>query len=139
VIRIVVDASVLVACALSDGKSRKVLFNSAGVEFYSPEFVLEELRRKSPKIIALSGIPPNLLTSLIDDLIERVNVVPYQGYGLRMEEALNLTNAVDAHGDEDYVALALALDAPIWSYDKDFRRIRRIEVVGIDQVVGLSE
>jgi len=129
VTRIIVDASVLVACALSDGSSRRALFQATDVEFYVPEFILEELRRKTPKLLALSGLPPPVLTGLIDDLFGRVDVVPRWAYAGQMKEALELTRAAGAEGDEDYVALALALEAPVWTYDKDFRRIRRIKVV----------
>lgn len=131
--KIVVDASVLVACALSDGKARRTLFQASGAEFYAPEFVLDELKRKFPKILAISRVAPAVLAALIDDRLGRVSVVPRQGYAIRMEEALRLTVAANARGDEDYVALALVLDAPIWTYDKDFKRVKGIKVATRDQ------
>jgi predicted nucleic acid-binding protein len=134
VTRVVVDASVLVACALSDGSSRRVLLQTAQTEFFAPEFVSEELRRKSPKIIALSGIAPSVLAVLLDDLLDRVNIVPFQGYAHRMEQARALTRAAEPLGDEDYVALSLALDAPIWTYDKDFNRIQGIKLTNRYQI-----
>ncbi len=127
--KIVVDASVLVACTLSDGKARRALFQTSTAEFYAPEFVLDELKRKIPKILGISRVAPGVLTILIDDLLGRVTVVRRQAYAVRMEEALTLTTAAHARGDEDYVALALVLDAPIWTYDKDFKRVKGIKVV----------
>jgi predicted nucleic acid-binding protein len=129
VTRIIVDASVLVACALADGSSRRTLLQATGVEFYAPQYVLDELRRKTPKLLALSGVPPIVLTALIDDLVSRVVVLPYRTYAGRMDQALKLTAAAHAEGDEDYVALALTLNAPIWTCDKDFRRIRGVKVI----------
>jgi predicted nucleic acid-binding protein len=128
VIRVVVDASVLVACALADGSSRRTLLDRLDVDFYAPEFVIEELRKKTPRMIALSGLGPTLLSELLDELVKRVTIVPAEGYSSKRKEAIRLATAAGAHGDEDYVALALALDAPIWTFDKDFLRIRGIVV-----------
>ncbi len=128
------DASVLVACALSNGSSRRALLHTVQTEFCAPEFITEELRRKSPKIIVLSGIAPSVLAVLLDDLFDRVNIVPHQAYAHRMAQARALTRAADAQGDEDYVALALALDAPIWTYDKDFNRIQGIRLTNRHQI-----
>lgn len=131
---VVVDASVIVACAIADGKARRTLLLDSDVEFYAPQFVLEEVRRRVPKILALSGVAPSILTALLDDLFSRIAVVPRQGFIDRMEEATDLAKRAGAQGDEDYVALALTLDAPIWTYDNDFHRVRGIRVVSREQI-----
>ena len=131
---VVVDASVIVACAIADGKARRTLLAATGVEFYAPEYILEEVRRRVPKIIALSGVAPAVLSSLYDDLFARIAVVPRDGYRDLLEEATSLAGRAGAQGDEEYIALALALHAPVWTYDKDFHRVRGIRVVSREQI-----
>ena len=131
---VIVDASVILACAISDGKARRTLLAASNIEFYSPEFVLEEVRRSLPKVIALSGVSPAILSTLLDDVFSRVAVVPRVAFADALPEARSLTARADAAGDEDYVALALKLRAPVWTYDKDFHRIPKIRVIGRRQI-----
>lgn len=131
---VVVDASAIVACAIADGKARRAFLTSANVEFYAPAFVVEEVRHRMPKIIALSGVGPSVLSALMDDLFARIVVVPREGFIHRMAEATALAKRADAHGDEDYIALALTLGAPVWTYDRDFHRIKGVRVVSREQV-----
>jgi predicted nucleic acid-binding protein len=95
-------------------------------------------RRKSvggsPKIIALSGVAPAVLSTLLDDLFARITFVPREGYSRRLVDARAKVARAGAQGDEDYVALAQLLDAPIWTYDKDFHIISGIRVVSRTQV-----
>jgi len=137
---VIVDASVIVACAIADGKARRALLTAAGVEFYAPAFVQEEVRRRSPKIVALSGSGPTVISTLLDDLFARVAIVPREAFETRLREATVLVARASAQGDEDYVALALVLAAAIWTYDKDFHPIKGIRVVSREQVeLGLLQ
>lgn len=133
---VVVDASVLIACAISDGRTRRTYFSAQDIEFYAPRFVLEELRRRDPKVLALAAVPLPVLTSLLEDLFERLTIVLREAFAHRLVEARQFVARVGAKGDEDYVALALALDAPIWTYDKDFSRIGEVRVVNLEQVLS---
>lgn len=131
---VVVDASVLVACAIANGKARRALFASVNTDFFAPALIRDELVRRVPKILALSVISPSVLSALLEDLFSRVTVIPLEGFAHRMAEAIELTTRANAQGDEDYVALALALNAPIWTYDRDFHRISGVRVIGREEI-----
>lgn len=133
---LVVDASILVACAVADGKARRTYFSAPGLEFYAPEFIREELLKRVPKILALAGVPPPTLSSLLEDLFGKLTIVPRPAYRHRLPEARRIVQRANAMGDEDYVALALVLEAPIWTYDKDFHRMREVRVVSREQVLS---
>jgi predicted nucleic acid-binding protein len=126
---VVVDASVLVACAIADGKARHTLFAADSVDFVAPALIHEEYTRQVPKIIALSGVAPSVITALSEDLFDRVRAISVEVFLPHLTAATALVEAAKAQGDEDYVALAMALDAPIWSYDNDFRRIREVRLI----------
>ena len=132
--KVVVDASVLVACAISDGRARHALLSASSVDFVAPAFIQDEFRRHLPKIIALSGIAPPILSALSEDLFDLIRIVSREGYVDCLAKARALVEEADARGDEDYVALATVLDAPIWTYDKDFRRIKGIRVISREDI-----
>lgn len=133
---VVVDASVLIASAIADGKTRRVYLSACDVEFYAPAFIREELLKRVPKILAISRVTPTVLSTLLEDLFAQLTVVPRDGYDEQLGEARKIVRRVDAEGDEDYVALALALRAPIWTYDKDFLRIKEVRVVRTEQILA---
>lgn len=133
---VVVDASVLVACAIADGKTRRAYFSAHDVEFYAPTFIREELLKRTPKVIAISGVAPIDLAVLLEDLFSRLVFIPREGFKEKMDDACAIAARADARGDEDYVALALTLQAPIWTYDKDFLRIKEIRVINTDQILA---
>ena len=133
---VVVDASVLIACAVADGKTRRVYLSARDVEFYAPAFIREELLKRVPKILAISRVTPTVLSTLLEDLFAQLTVVPRDGYDEQLGEAKKIVRRVDAEGDEDYVALALSLRAPIWTYDKDFLRIKEVRVVRTEQILA---
>lgn len=47
--------------------------------------------------------------------------------------------AAHAEGDEEYLALAEFLDSPVWTYDKDFRRVRGVKALSPSEVGRLAE
>ena len=52
-------------------------------------------------------------------------------------EAEKITKQIDPD-DAEFVALALELDAPIWSYDPHFRQQNKARVIGSDYIVRNS-
>lgn len=74
------------------------------------------------------------MAGVLAHLRGRIQVLSTDAYRFKRDEAQRLCREADAWGDDDYVALALALDAEIWTYDQDFRRIPGLRVVGTTEV-----
>lgn len=132
--KVVVDASVLVASLIADGRARHALLHSSST-LYVPPRVFEELDAKVAKIAKRARIDRTVVEALLADIRRRVEIVPEALLAPFLPEARKLALAAGAEGDEDYVATALALDSPVWTYDKDFGRIRGIRVIGTAGVV----
>ena len=131
---VVVDASVLVACLLKDGRARDVLLNHPEVQFVAPRFVLDELAASRSKLESKFRVPPSAFDAVMAQIRERVQVVAVHAYAAHREEAQRRATKAQAWGDDEYVALAIALDAPIWTYDDDFGRIEGVRRVTAAQI-----
>lgn len=136
---VVVDASVVIAGLMADGRARRVLLHS-DVVFYAPPLVLEEVHDRVDELAKRANLSPGVVSTVLEDLDERIEVAPEGLVEVHLDEAEPRAADADAEGDEDYIALALALDAPVWTYDDDFDRVEGIDVTGTTAVEeGLSE
>lgn len=133
--RIVVDASVIVASLMADGRARHALLHYPST-LYVPPRVFEELEKKAGKIAARARLDRTVVEALLADIRGRIEVIPEALLAPFLVDARARSLAAGAEGDEDHVAAALALDAPIWTYDRDFRHIRGIRLIGTAEVGG---
>ncbi|MHB8603794.1 MAG: PIN domain-containing protein [Thermoplasmatota archaeon] len=129
--RLVVDASVIMAALKRDGRVRALLLGAPPhLAFYVPEFLFVEIEDNLDELAEDIGVPRVALDAVLRTLRPRLTVIPPEATDHVIQEAKHLTHKADAENDEEYVALALAMNAPIWSFDKDFDRIpgvKRIE------------
>lgn len=121
--RVVVDASVLLAALIADGPTRAVLLGPRGMELYVPEVVIDEVQRHLPAVSKKAGVALEVVSSFLVDVLAHVQVVPTELFSRAIPGARTRCEAAHASNDEAYVALADVLGAPIWTYDKDFRRV----------------
>lgn len=122
--RLVIDASTLVGELLrARGKAR--LLNPR-LELYiaSPTYseMRHELLKRQKLLVSRASLPPNLAATLVQEGFEvaekALSVVPSEWLEPFREEAL--WRIPQDPNDWPSVALALALDAGIWTEDRDF-------------------
>lgn len=126
---VVIDASVLLAAFMADGTTRHAFFAATDIAFHAPALVVEEVEAALPKVARRTGQDPRVIQALWTDFRARILLVPNALLEPFWEAARSRVQAADAWGDGAYVAPALALKAPIWTLDHDFRRIEGIEVI----------
>ena len=133
--RYVVDTNVIVAWLLKpNGLSGKII-RSLELELYTPYKAIGELWKNRPEWDKRN---PNIdLARFIDQLRYYIHVQHVDQNSPHMVAAKNLMNSIDPN-DADFVALALVLDAPIWSYDPHFERQSRVKVVRSDYILRNS-
>jgi predicted nucleic acid-binding protein len=136
--RIVVDATVVVASLMADGRVRDVLLSSRDLEFFAPRYTQVELERNLSRIASRSRVSLGTVRALTEDAFESVELLPASVYTHLLADATALAKAADARGDEEYIATALFLDAPIWTLDKDFRRVKGIKCLNTQEVSDLT-
>ncbi len=133
--RYVADTNVIVAWLLKpDGLSGKII-TSLELELYTPYKAVEELwknrsewSKKNPRIE---------LSRFIDELQDYVDVRPVDFNSSYALEAKKVMGGIDSE-DSEFVALAIMLDTPIWSYDPHFAKQNRVKVVTTDYILRSS-
>jgi predicted nucleic acid-binding protein len=96
-----------------------VFFESGVEEFAVPESVLDEVRAYIPAFSTKTGLPQDVL----DFLLELLPLTLYAAstYRRTIPEAVRLIGRRDPD-DVAPLALALHLDLPIWTNDRDFEQ-----------------
>lgn len=125
--KIVVDASVVLAGFFKDGVTRRLLlYPPEGVLYCAPEDLREEVEGKVPTAVKRLGVSEETARALLQDILARIQVIPLEALEPHVEAATRTCSKAAAQGDEWYVACALAVRAPIWTFDPDFGRIAKL-------------
>lgn len=128
--KIVVDANVVVAALVRSSITREVLLYPY-IDYYSPDFLLDEIKEHEKEISAKSGKGYKPALELI---LNKIKVMPVRFYEKDIPEAHKAIGDIDKD-DEPYVALALSLCAEgIWSYDTDFKKQRKVKIFSISDL-----
>jgi len=125
--RIVVDTNILISSLIKDSITREILLLPF-MDFYLPEFALEEVEAHKTKISKLSGLSRDEIDFFLDLLLENISIVPARTIRPYLKEAEKIIGDIDP-GDIPFIALALAVDNDgIWSNDKHFRKVKKLKV-----------
>lgn len=117
--KLAVDANILLSIAIWGQGRTAVLFRraaKAGVRFYTTVYTLTEIEKYLPVLADKQGIPLELARSALQTL--PVVAITKTAYRHRMGQAEAL---IRDHRDAELLALAIELQLPVWSQDKDFK------------------
>lgn len=113
--KVVVDTNIIFSGLLNpEGKISDILLNSFEFfEFYSPTFVLEELKNHKEKLLKISGYAEEDLDFLQRILFKKIELIDVQNLKKSIrEKSFEITKNVDEF-DAPFIALSLELDAPL--------------------------
>lgn len=134
-VKIVVDTNIVFSALLSpNGTISDLLLNSTDIfDFYSPTFLLQELKNHRAKILKLAGYSAKELDFLQLTIFRKIDLIDLESIRRStFEKSIELTKNVDEF-DAPFIALALELDSPLWTGDK--RLIKGLTKKGIDWVL----
>lgn len=116
--RVVIDTNILFAALRSaNQKIRRTLYRS-DIEFFAPKFIIVEIFEHKERILAKAKIPAAEVYEFLDDVIQRITFVSNEFISLaNYAEAHRLCRDVDEN-DTPFLALALELNAKLWSKDE---------------------
>lgn len=102
--------------ALIGGKARRIFLESPEVEFATTAFTMNEVRGYLPTLAIKAGEEVEELATALDGL--PLTVYTQDDYGRQLDEARRRMHDPD---DVHLLALAMQLNLPVWTKDRDFR------------------
>ena len=118
--RVVVDTNIVFSALMSaDNTMGEILLNAGdSLQFFAPELLLEELDRYSAKLQKASRLSAHQLSESRQRVLASVTMVSeYLISEGSWRSAYALTKGVDEN-DTPFVALALELEARLWTGDR---------------------
>jgi predicted nucleic acid-binding protein len=122
--RLVLDANILMRSILGKRVRALIQEHANQVRLFAPDVAFADAQRYLPPRLAERGVPPPEAGRLLDELLfqrlpQLVTPVPRDFYEGREIEARQRMVSRD-EADWPFVALALTLDCPTWTEDRDF-------------------
>jgi len=98
---------------IADGKTRELILTE-NLDLYVSEYFFTELQNNLDDVEDKTGLERSELELLVGLLFEQVNIVPREEFETELPAAREQVPDPD---DAPFLALAVALDAGIWSDD----------------------
>ena len=130
--RVVVDTNIAFsALAAGCGDLTVRLLSPAEIVFYAPRFLFVELFKHQARLLSATRLPEEKLLEALNELIESLQLIEAASIpvGVWMQ-ARRLCDGVDLK-DTPFIALALHLDARLWTDDEELKTGLRAK--GFDQ------
>lgn len=119
--QVVIDTNILFSALLSRESRLAATILRAEVRFFITETLIVELFEHKERLSAYSKQNETELLRTLQDLLRRVRLYPEEMISPEhWENAYRLCHSIDAT-DTPHVALALELDALLWTGDKKLR------------------
>jgi predicted nucleic acid-binding protein len=116
---IVIDANILIRAVLGK-KVRDTIQNFAPTtQFFTPDLCYDDAVKYLPMLFAKRNLPSEDALDVLASLTCLIQIVDNSLYSLYEAEAKQRIAVRDIN-DWSIVAVALMLDCPIWTEDKDF-------------------
>jgi len=131
---LIVDANILFAALIKQGKTDELLFVDH-LRLFAPEFILIEFEKYKKEILKKTKRTPEDFNRLLEVLRRRINLVPLDEIVPFLEQAEKISPDPK---DIAYIALALKLHIAIWSNDKALKEKQdRVKVYTTPEVMKL--
>lgn len=130
--RVVVDTNVVFsALAAGCGNLALRLLSPTEIQFCAPRFLFVELFKHSARLLEATKLPQENVLEALNELIESLQFIDAAAIPMgTWMQARRLCDGVDLK-DTPFVALALHLDASLWTVDQELKRGLRAK--GFDQ------
>ena len=137
--KVIVDTNILFSGILNPVGtiSDLLMYSDDTFTFYAPHFILEELNTHRLKILRLSGLSDKEFELLLRTILKKIELInPESLPAESWEKAAELTSEVDEF-DIPFVALGIALNAPLWTGDK--KLIKGLKAKGVHWILSTAE
>ena len=137
--RVVVDTNIVFSAILnSNGLIGELLFNSEDqFEFYSSEFIINELTKYKAKLQAHTKISKANIDVSIHQVLKKIDLISAEAISeIHWKRAYELVSDVDEN-DTPFLATAISIGATIWTGDK--KLINGLRAKGFQEIYSTAE
>jgi len=137
--KFVIDTNIIFSAMIKDSITRKLILSDV-FELFVPEYLFEEIRDNAEIILEKTGMNEKDFTALLTLLEKHLKFVERNAYAEKLPVAEKEMKNIDVT-DSTFLALAFALDCPIWSNDKHFKKqnlVKAYTTKEILQIIGFK-
>ena len=119
--KVVVDTNILFSALLHAPNTFANIIFEENIAFYTPHFVIVELFKHKERIIQRSVLSETDVLEILYRLIKNIHLISEDNISdISWKTAYQLTFNIDIK-DTPFVALAIELEAELWSSDKKLK------------------
>lgn len=130
---LVIDANILFSVLIKEGKNEDLIFNN-DIHLFAPEFIFEEFNKYETLLLDKTQRTEEEFSHLLDILKKKIQTIANEETAKYFQKALEIS---PDKKDADYFALAMKLNCPIWSNDKDLKNQDRIEIYSTEDLLKM--
>ncbi len=140
---LVADTNIVFSAIIKPGKIRELLFDDK-LKLYGPEELSLELEELQEKIQKYTNLTPEEIEYIKRIILTRIiTVIPRKKYAKNVQRALKILSDTDP-SDAPFIALAMHLNAPLWTGDKEvvrlavrkkFKEFKAIDTYGVEMLL----
>ena len=130
---LIVDANILFSFFKKESLRRELIerLPHFGYKLISPDYVFEELFKEKEKIVEYSKIDDTIFLFLVSLLQRKIETISKSNY----ERWIDKAKEISPHDkDIPYFALALSLNAAIWSDEKAFKKQNKVKILSTEEL-----
>lgn len=137
-LRLVIDANIILSALIKDSATRRILIGSA-IEFFAPDYLIEEIEKHIPLVSRKNSLSEEENKKILKILCSYITIVGIEFYEENISEALKIMADIDIK-DTPYVALALSFDNDgIWSEDKALFKQDKIKIWSTQDIMKILD
>ncbi|MDD5700338.1 MAG: PIN domain-containing protein [Candidatus Nanoarchaeia archaeon] len=128
---IIADANELFSAMIAKGKTRE-LFLDFRIRISSPRYIIREFQKHIEIIKEKSELNEEELTNLLLIISQKITFFEPE----QLKEYIKTAEKISPDPDDvEYFALALKLNCPIWSEDKDLKKQNIIKIISTSELI----
>ena len=130
-IKLVLDTNILFSLMKPNSVASSV-FSLLNTDFFAPEFIISELNVHKEECLSKSKLSEHEFKIRQTEVEGRIKFCKLPEYKTFLKSAISSLPDID---DSPYLALALSLNAKIWSNDKHFKQQSLVKALSTKELI----
>lgn len=131
--RLILDNNILFSVIKPDS-TNAFFFDNMNADLFAPSFIKDEFNKYEKECLIKSGLSRKEFSERKKTIFSRINFIELNSFN-------NFTKIAEKFcpdkNDIFYFALALKLDVPIWSNDKNLKNQDKIKVISTEDLLNI--